>query len=115
VVRETGTRAWSLTAAVIVLALGGSVGLAAAQARPAADSVAEEATKMVKSVQETVKGIDRTLTEGAREVEQRVKAASAESRPAGDKLEKRAQGFGESIWNGMKSVGRSLQKFFIGG
>jgi hypothetical protein len=52
--RATGTRAWSLTAAVIALALGGSVGLAAAQARPAADSVAEEATK---SVRETAKGI----------------------------------------------------------
>jgi hypothetical protein len=65
--RVTGTRAWSLTAAVIALALGGSVGLAAAQARPAADSVAEEATK---SVQETAKGIGKTLTEGATEVEQ---------------------------------------------
>jgi hypothetical protein len=68
--RVTGTRAWSLTAAVIALALGGSVGLAAAQARPTADSVAEEATKIVQSVQETAKGIGKTLTEGATEVEQ---------------------------------------------
>jgi hypothetical protein len=32
--------------------------------------VAEEATKIVQSVQETAKGIGKTLTEGAREVEQ---------------------------------------------
>jgi hypothetical protein len=114
-VRATGTRAWSPTATVIVLALGGSVGLAGAQARPAADSVAEGATKIVQSVQETAKGLGKTLTEGATEVEQRAKAASAESRPTREKLEKSAQGFGESIWDGMKSVGRSLQKFFIGG
>ena len=67
-----------------------------------------------KDVQETVKGIGKTLTEGVTEVEQRAKAASAESRPAGEKLEKSAQGFGESIWDGMKSVGRSVQKLFMG-
>ena len=55
---------------MIALALGGSVGPAAAQARPPADSVAEEATKILQSVQETAKGIGKTLTEGAREVEQ---------------------------------------------
>ena len=98
--RATGTRAWSLTAAVIALALGGSVGPAAAQARPTADSVAEEATKIVQSVQETAKGIGKTLTEGATEVET---------------LEPSAHGFGESIWDGMKSVGRSVQKFFTRG
>jgi hypothetical protein len=65
--RVTGTRGLEPDGAVIALALGGSVGLAAAQARPAADSVAEEATK---SVQETAKGIGKTLTEGATEVEQ---------------------------------------------
>ena len=92
--RAAGTRAWSLTAAVIVLALGG---LAGAQARPAADSVAEEATKIVQSVQETAKGTGKTLTEGATE-EQRAKAAGA-----------------QSIWDGMKSVGRSVQKFFTRG
>ena len=110
----TGTRAWSLTAAAILLALAGSVGLAGAQARPAADSVAEGAKRIVQGVQETAKGIGKILTEGATEVEQRVKAAGAESKPAGEKLEKSAQGFGESIWDGMKSVGRSLQKFFTG-
>ena len=111
----TGTRAWSLTAAVILLALGGSAGLVGAQARPAADSVAEGARKIVQGVQETATGIGKTLTEGAMEVEQRAKAAGAESKPAGEDLRKNAQGFGESIWDGMKSVGRSLQKFFIGG
>jgi len=63
-----GARACSLTVAVILLALAGSVGLAGAQARPAVDSVAEGARK-----------------------EQRAKAASAESR-AGEKLEKSARG-----------------------
>ena len=109
-----GTRAWSLTHAVILLALAGSVGLAGAQARPAADSVAEGARKIVQGVQDTAKSIGKTLTEGATEVEQRAKVASAESKPAAEKLEKSAQGFGESIWEGMKSAGRSLQKFFTG-
>ena len=113
--RATGTRAWSLTAAVIALALGGSVGPAAAQARPTADSVAEEATKIVQRVQETAKGIGKTLTGGATEVEQRAKAAGAQSRPVVEKLEQSAHGFGESIWDGMKSVGRSVQKFFTRG
>jgi len=113
--RAKGTRAWSLTpAAVILLALAGSVGLAGAQAKPAADSVAEGARKIVQGVQETAKSIGKTLTEGATEVEQRAKVASAESKPAAEKLEKSAQGFGESIWEGMKSAGRSLQKFFTG-
>jgi dihydrodipicolinate synthase/N-acetylneuraminate lyase len=89
--RATGTRAWSLTAAGILLA--GSTGLACAQARPAADPVAEGARKMVQGVQETAKGIGQTLTEGATEVEQRAKAASAEARPAGERLEKGARGF----------------------
>lgn len=68
----TGTRAWSLTAALSLLALAGSAAPAGAQARPAADSVAEGAKRIV---QETAKGIGKTLTEGAREVEQRAKAA----------------------------------------
>ena len=108
----TGTRAWSLTAALILLA--GSAGLAGAQAKPADDSAAEGARKIVQGVQETAKGIGQTLTEGATAVEQRAKAAGAEARPAGEKLEKSARGFGESIWDGMKSAGRSLQKFFTG-
>ena len=111
----TGPRAWSLTAVVMLLALAGSAGLVGAQARPAADSVAEGARKIFQGVQETAEGIGKTLTEGATEVEQRANAAGAESRPAGEKLEKSAQGFGESIWDGMKSVGRSVQKFFIRG
>jgi methyl-accepting chemotaxis protein len=110
--RARGTRARCLTGAGILLALAGSVGLAGAQARPAADSVAEGVKKLVQGIQETVKGIGRTLTEGATGVEQLAKAASAESRRASEKLERSAQGVGESIWNGMKSVGRSLQKFF---
>ena len=113
--RAKGARAWSLTAAVILLAPTGSAGFASAQARPAAESVAEGARKIVQGVQETAKGIGKTLTEGVTEVEQRARVAGAESRPAGAQLEKSAQGFGESIWDGMKSVGRSLQKFFIGG
>ena len=110
-----GTRAWSLTPAVILLALAGSVGLAGAQARPAADSVAEGARKIVQGVQDTAKSMGKTLTEGATEVEQRAKAAGAQSRPVVEKLEKSAHGFGESIWDGMKSVGRSVQKFFTRG
>jgi hypothetical protein len=113
--RANGARAWSLTAVVLLLALAGSVDLAGAQARPAADSVAEGARKIVQGVQETAKGIGKTLTEGATEVEQRAKAAGAQSRPVAEKLEKSAQGFGESIWDGMKSAGCSLQKFFTGG
>jgi hypothetical protein len=109
----TGTRAWSLTAAMILLV--GSAGLAGAQARPAADPVADGAKKIVQGVQETAKGIGQTLTEGATVVEQRAKAGGAQSRPAVEKLEKSAQGFGESIWDGMKSVGRSVQKFFTRG
>jgi hypothetical protein len=35
------TRAWGLTATMTLLAMAGSAGLAAAQARPAADAVAE--------------------------------------------------------------------------
>jgi hypothetical protein len=89
--RAKGTRASSLTAAVILLALAGSTGLAGAQARPAADSVAEGARKIVQSVQETAKGIGKTLTEGATEVEQRAKAAGAQSRPVAEKLEKSAR------------------------
>jgi hypothetical protein len=110
----TWTSAWRLTATVILLALAGSAGLAGAQARPAADSVAEGTTKIVQGVHETAKGISQTLTEGATTVEQRLKAAGAESKPAGEKLEKDARGFAESIWDGMKSVGRSLQKLFTG-
>jgi hypothetical protein len=110
----TWTRAWRSTATVILLALAGSAGLAGAQARPAADSVAEGTTKIVQGVHETAKGIGQTLTEGATTVEQRLKAAGAESKPTGEKLEKDARGFGESIWDGMKSVGRSLQKLFTG-
>jgi hypothetical protein len=110
----TWTSAWRSTATVIRLALAGSAGLAGAQARPAADSVAEGTTKIVKGVHETSKGIGQTLTEGATTVEQRVKAAGAESRPTGEKPEDGARGFGESIWDGMKSVGRSLQKLFPG-
>jgi methyl-accepting chemotaxis protein len=109
-----GTRARCLTGAGILLALAGSVGLAGAQARPAADSVAERVKKLVQGIQETVKGISKTLTEGATGVEQLAKAASAESRRAREKLERSAQGVGESIWDGMKSVGRLLQKFFTG-
>ena len=56
----TGTRAWSLTAAVILLALAGSAAPAGAQVRPAADSVAEGAKKIVQGVQETAKGIGKT-------------------------------------------------------
>jgi hypothetical protein len=74
-----------------------------------------EATKIVQRVQETAKGIGKTLTEGATEVEQRAKAAGAQSRPVVEKLEKSAHGFGESIWDGMKSVGRSVQTFFTRG
>ena len=103
-----------MTVTLILLALAGSAGLAGAQARPAADSVAEGATKIVQGVHETAKGIGQTLTEGATTVEQRLKAAGAESRPTGEKLEKGARGFGESIWDGMKSAGRSLQKLFTG-
>ena len=55
----TRTRAWQLTAAVILLALAGSAGLAGAQARPAADSVADGATKIVQGVQETAKASAR--------------------------------------------------------
>jgi hypothetical protein len=110
-----GTRTSNLTAAVILLALAGSAGPAGAQARPAADSVADGARKIVQSVQETAKGIGKTLTEGATEVEQRAKAAGAQSRPVTEKLAKNAQSFGESIWDGMKSVGRSVQKFFTRG
>ena len=90
--RTNVARAWSLTAAVILLAPTGSVGLAGAQVRPAADSVAEGARKIVQSVQEAATGIGNTLTEGATEMERRAEAASAESRPGGEKLEKSAQG-----------------------
>jgi hypothetical protein len=107
--RANGVMVWSLTAAVILLAPTGSVGLVGAQARPAADPVAEGARKIVQGVQETAKGLGKTPTEGATEVEQRAKVAGAESRPAGEKLEKSAQGFGESVWDGMKSVARPLQ------
>ena len=72
-------------------------------------------TKIVQGVQETIKGLGKTLTADSVTVEQRAKAAGTESKPAGAKLEKSAQGFGESIWDGMKSVGRSLQRFFTGG
>jgi len=71
----TGTRAWSLTAALSLLALAGSAAPTGAQPRPAADSVAEGAKRIVQGVQETATGIGKTLTEGAREVEQRAKAA----------------------------------------
>jgi hypothetical protein len=111
----TGTVTSSLTAAVILLALAGSAGSAGAQARPAADSVADGARKVVQSVQETAKGIGNTLAEGVTEVERRAKAAGAQSGPVVEKLEKSAQGFGESVWDGMKSVGRSVQKFFTRG
>jgi hypothetical protein len=110
----TRTSARRLTATLVLLALAGSAGLAGAQARPAADSVAEGTTKIVQGVHEAAKGIGQTLTEGATTVEQRLKAAGAESRPTGEKLEKGARGFGESIWDGMKSVGRSLQKLVTG-
>jgi hypothetical protein len=109
------TRTSTLTAAVILLALAGSAGPAGAQARPAADSVADGARKIVQSVQETAKGIGKTLAEGATEVEQRAKAAGAQARPAAEKLGKSTQGVGESIWDSMKSVGRSVQKFFARG
>ena len=109
------TRTANLTAAVILLALAGSAGPAGAQARPAADSVADGAGKIVQSVQETAKGIGKTLTEGATEVEQRAKTAGAQSKPVLEKLENSARDFGESIWDGMKSVGRSMQKFFTRG
>jgi hypothetical protein len=105
------TRAWGLTATVILRALAASAGLAGAQARPAADSVAEGATKIVQGVHETTRSIGKTLTEGATMVEQRLKAAGAESGTTGEKLERC---FGESIWDGLTSVGRSLQKFFTG-
>ena len=84
--RADGARAWSLTAAISLLAPTGSVGLA--------------------GVQETAEGIGKTLTEGVTEVEQRAKVAGAESRPAGERLEKRTQGFGES--SGMAEVRRSF-------
>ena len=80
--RAKGTWAWNLTAPVILLALAGSVGLAGAQARPAADSMADGANEIVQGIQETIKGLGKTLTEGATEVEQRAKAAGTESRPA---------------------------------
>jgi hypothetical protein len=59
------TRAWGLTATVTLLALAGSAGLAGAQARLAADSVTEGATKIVQGVQETAKGIGKTSMESA--------------------------------------------------
>ena len=93
----TRTNARRLTATLILLALAGSAGLAGAQARLAADSVAEGTTRIVQGVHETAKGIGQILTEGAMTVEQRLKAAGAESRPTGEKLEKGARGFGESI------------------
>jgi hypothetical protein len=81
--RARGTRARCLTGAGILLALAGSVGLAGAPARSAADSVAEGVKKLVQGNQETVKGIGKTLTEGATGVEQRAKAAKrrVEARP----------------------------------
>ena len=110
-----GTRTSNLTAAVILLALAGSAGPAGAQARPAADSVADGANEIVQGVEATIKGLGKTLADSVTVVEQRAKAAGTESKPAGAKLEKSAQGFGESIWDGMKLVGRSLQRFFTGG
>jgi hypothetical protein len=77
--------------------------------------VAEGARKIVQSVREAAKGIGKTLTEGATEVEQHAEAASAECRPPGEKLEKSAQASASPSGIGMKSVARSLQKFFIGG
>ena len=112
--RTNGARTWSLTAAVILLAPTGSVGLAGAPA-PAADSVADGANEIVQGVEATIKSLGKTLADSVTVVEQRAKAAGTESKPAGAKLEKSAQGFGESIWDGMKSVGRSLQRFFTGG
>jgi hypothetical protein len=61
----TGTRAWSLTAAGILLAESACLA-GAAQARPAADPVAEGATKIVQGVQESAKGIGQTLTDAPR-------------------------------------------------
>ena len=92
---------------MILLALAGSAGLAGAQARPAADSVAEGATKIVQGVEETVKGLGKTLTEGVTMVEQRAKAAGAESKPAGEKLEKSARGL-RRVHLGWHEVGRSV-------
>jgi hypothetical protein len=109
--RANGARAWSLTAAVLVLAPTGTVGLAGAPASPAADSVADGASKIIQGVQETARGIGKTLTEGVTEVQPRAKVAGAESRPAGEKLEESAQGFGESVWDGMKFP----TEVFIGG
>ena len=77
----TRTSAWRLTATVILLALAGSAGLAGAQARPAADSVAEGATKIVQGVHDTAKGIGQTLTEGATTVEQRLKVQAQSPGP----------------------------------
>ena len=68
-------------AAVILLALAGSAGLAGAQARPAVDSVADGARKVVQGVQETAKGIGKTLADGATEVERRAKAAAQSPSP----------------------------------
>ena len=103
----TGTRTGQLTAAVILLALAGSAGPAGAQARPAADSVAEGAMKIVQGVQETVKGIGKTLADSVTVVEQRAKAAGAESRPAGEKLEKSARGL-RRVHLGWHEVRRSV-------
>ena len=46
------------------LALAGSVGFAGAQARPAADSVAEGTRKIVQGVQETTKDLGKIRLEG---------------------------------------------------
>jgi hypothetical protein len=104
--RAIGARTSSLTTAAILLVFDGSVVSRATRRDQPPTPWRPEANEIVQGVQETTKGLGKILTEGATEVQRRVKAADTESEPADAKLEKSAQGFDESMWDGMKPAGR---------
>jgi hypothetical protein len=65
-------------------------------------------------VEQTAKGIRKTVSEGAADVGQRAQQVGKDLKPTGDRLHDSAKGFGEALLNGAKSVGRSLERFFTG-
>jgi len=106
-------RKLSFATAVVLLAAVVSAGWAE-DTKQATNQVVTGAKKVGEGVEQTAKGIGKTVTEGAKEAGDRLKTAGEDAKPVGDRLHDSAKGFGEALLDGMKYVGRTIHDFFAG-
>ncbi len=102
-------RTWSLVAVVgAMILVFGSLELArSAEIQSGPNQVLDGAKKVGQGVDETAKGIEKTVAQGAQ-------AAGKEAKTVADRLHDGAKAFGEAIWDAMKAVGRAMQRAFTG-